>query len=169
MSPVAPRVHSFASSLAGDHKSQLFLLDEFNKMYCRERSPGKPSDWRARLARINSSQSTFRCTNVPPRINLFLVPDVHTRRWYSMSTLRPLIDRGVVERRNSFPSGCYLSSRFLCFWLAYHIAAPIHNIQSAARRVAQGDLSARVPHAVSLRRDELAALGNGLRLDGGTD
>jgi len=46
----------------------------------------------------------------------------------------------------------------LCFWLAYHIAAPIHSIQSAARRVAQGDLSARVPNAVSLRRDELAAL-----------
>jgi signal transduction histidine kinase len=46
----------------------------------------------------------------------------------------------------------------LCSWLAYHIAAPIHSIQSAARRVAQGDLSARVPHAVSLRRDELAAL-----------
>jgi signal transduction histidine kinase len=46
----------------------------------------------------------------------------------------------------------------LCFWLAYNIAAPIHGIQSAARRVAQGDLSARVPHAVSLRRDELAAL-----------
>jgi signal transduction histidine kinase len=46
----------------------------------------------------------------------------------------------------------------LCFWLAYHIASPIHTIQSAARRVAQGDLSARVPRAVSMRRDELAAL-----------
>jgi signal transduction histidine kinase len=46
----------------------------------------------------------------------------------------------------------------LCFWLAYHIASPIHSIQSTARRVAQGDLKARVPASVSRRFDELAAL-----------
>lgn len=46
----------------------------------------------------------------------------------------------------------------LCFWLAYHIAAPIHSIQSTARRVAEGDLKARVPASVSRRYDELAAL-----------
>jgi two-component system sensor histidine kinase CpxA len=47
---------------------------------------------------------------------------------------------------------------FLCFALAYHIASPIHSIQSTARRVAQGDLKARVPASVSRRFDELAAL-----------
>ncbi len=47
----------------------------------------------------------------------------------------------------------------LCFVLAYHIAAPIHSIQSTARRVAQGDLRARVPIKVAKRFDELAALG----------
>jgi signal transduction histidine kinase len=46
----------------------------------------------------------------------------------------------------------------LCLWLAYHIASPIHSIQSTARRVAQGDLKARVPSSVSHRFDELAAL-----------
>jgi two-component system sensor histidine kinase CpxA len=46
----------------------------------------------------------------------------------------------------------------LCFALAYHIASPIHSIQSTARRVAQGDLKARVPATVSGRFDELAAL-----------
>jgi signal transduction histidine kinase len=46
----------------------------------------------------------------------------------------------------------------LCFALAYHIASPIHSIQSTARRVAQGDLKARVPASVSTRFDELAAL-----------
>jgi len=46
----------------------------------------------------------------------------------------------------------------LCFALAYHIAAPIHSIQSTARRVAQGDLKARVPASVSRRFDELSAL-----------
>jgi two-component system, OmpR family, sensor histidine kinase CpxA len=46
----------------------------------------------------------------------------------------------------------------LCLWLAYHIASPIYSIQSTARRVAQGDLKARVPSSVSRRFDELAAL-----------
>ncbi len=46
----------------------------------------------------------------------------------------------------------------LCFALAYHIAAPIHSIQSTARRVAQGDLKARVPGNVGKRFDELSAL-----------
>jgi two-component system sensor histidine kinase CpxA len=46
----------------------------------------------------------------------------------------------------------------LCFALAYHIASPIHSIQSTARRVAQGDLKARVPASVSQRFDEVAAL-----------
>jgi signal transduction histidine kinase len=46
----------------------------------------------------------------------------------------------------------------LCLWLAYHIASPIHSIQATARRVAQGDLKARVPSSVSHRYDELAAL-----------
>jgi two-component system sensor histidine kinase CpxA len=46
----------------------------------------------------------------------------------------------------------------LCLGLAYHIASPIHSIQSTARRVAQGDLKARVPTSVSRRFDELAAL-----------
>ena len=46
----------------------------------------------------------------------------------------------------------------LCFALAYHIASPIHSIQATARRVAQGDLKARVPSSVSRRFDELAPL-----------
>jgi two-component system, OmpR family, sensor histidine kinase CpxA len=46
----------------------------------------------------------------------------------------------------------------LCLWLAYHIASPIHSIQATARKVAQGDLKARVPSSVSRRFDELAPL-----------
>src|SRR5882724_2065040 len=45
-----------------------------------------------------------------------------------------------------------------CFWLAHHIVAPIQGIQSAARRVATGDLSVRAPVEISGRHDELAAL-----------
>ena len=45
-----------------------------------------------------------------------------------------------------------------CFWLTYHIVAPIQGIQSAARKVAAGDLSVRAPVEISKRHDELAAL-----------
>jgi signal transduction histidine kinase len=45
-----------------------------------------------------------------------------------------------------------------CFWLTHHIVAPIQGIQSAARRVAAGDLSVRSPAEISERHDELAAL-----------
>src|SRR5580700_3454405 len=47
---------------------------------------------------------------------------------------------------------------FFCFWLTHHIVAPIQGIQSAARKVAAGDLSVRAPLEVSKRHDELAAL-----------
>jgi signal transduction histidine kinase len=46
----------------------------------------------------------------------------------------------------------------LCLWLTNHIVAPIQGIQSAARKVAAGDLSVRAPVQISKRHDELAAL-----------
>jgi two-component system sensor histidine kinase CpxA len=46
----------------------------------------------------------------------------------------------------------------LCFWLAHHIVAPIQWIQSAARKVATGDLTVRAPVEISKRHDELAFL-----------
>jgi signal transduction histidine kinase len=45
-----------------------------------------------------------------------------------------------------------------CFWLAHHIVAPIQGIQSAARKVATGDLTVRAPVEISERHDELAFL-----------
>ena len=47
----------------------------------------------------------------------------------------------------------------LCLALARHIAGPIAGLSSAARRVSQGDLSARAPESVIKRHDELANLG----------
>ena len=46
----------------------------------------------------------------------------------------------------------------LCWWLASHIVSPVHQIQTAAREVALGNLGARVAATVHRRRDELAAL-----------
>jgi two-component system sensor histidine kinase CpxA len=73
------------------------------------------------------------------------------------SDFRQILD-AVLGEGLPFSISLLLLVTLLCFGLAYHIASPIHSIQSTARRVAQGDLKARVPPSVSRRYDELAAL-----------
>jgi two-component system sensor histidine kinase CpxA len=73
------------------------------------------------------------------------------------SDLRQIVDAALGEGL-PFSISLILLVTLLCLGLAYHIASPIHSIQSTARRVAEGDLKARVPSSVSRRYDELAAL-----------
>jgi two-component system sensor histidine kinase CpxA len=51
-----------------------------------------------------------------------------------------------------------IAGSLLCLILARHIAAPIRALQTAARRIADGDLSVRAAPAISGRHDELADL-----------
>lgn len=76
---------------------------------------------------------------------------------YLKSGLRELAEALVGEGLPFAISLIFLVT-LLCLALAYHIALPIHSIQSTARKVAEGDLKARVPASVSSRFDELAAL-----------
>jgi two-component system sensor histidine kinase CpxA len=76
---------------------------------------------------------------------------------YLKSNLRQITDV-LLGDGLPFSISLILLLTLLCLGLAYHIASPIHSIQSTARRVAQGDLKARVPSSVSRRFDELAAL-----------
>jgi signal transduction histidine kinase len=57
-----------------------------------------------------------------------------------------------------FVGAVLLIVTLLSVWLAHHIVDPIHGIQSAARRVATGDLNVRAPVQIAKRHDELAAL-----------
>lgn len=52
-----------------------------------------------------------------------------------------------------------LAAAFVCYWLARYLASPVVKLRAAARRVAGGDLKARVGPAIGKRRDELADLG----------
>src|SRR5258708_25090258 len=70
----------------------------------------------------------------------------------------PQILRSLLGENLPYTIAMCLLVTVLCFALAYHIVSPIHSIQSTARRVAQGDLKARVPASVSRRFDELSAL-----------
>jgi two-component system sensor histidine kinase CpxA len=149
----------FANSLARGHKSQLFLLDEFNKDVL-SRTISRDT---LRLAReAGKDQLVATQSSLYERVAAYKFVAASGRPYtfvlYERSAIPDL--SGVLLREGApFLLGLLIVVTGLCFWLAYHIAAPIRGIQSAARRVAQGDLSARVPHGVSLRRDELAALG----------
>src|SRR5271156_4263508 len=53
-----------------------------------------------------------------------------------------------------------LAAGLLCALLARHIAKPIRALQSAASRIAEGDLSVRATPAIAPRNDELADLAS---------
>ena len=54
-----------------------------------------------------------------------------------------------------------LLSGLVCFWLAWYLTRPIGRLREATRRLAAGDLSARVGRELGRRRDEIADLGRG--------
>ncbi len=60
-----------------------------------------------------------------------------------------------------------LCAGLLSFWLARHIAQPIRALQSAAGRIAEGDLSVRAAPAIQPRNDELADLARDFDLMAG--
>jgi signal transduction histidine kinase len=53
-----------------------------------------------------------------------------------------------------------LTAGLLCYMLARYIVSPVVKLREVTRRVARGDLSARVSPALGRRRDELAAMGH---------
>lgn len=57
-----------------------------------------------------------------------------------------------------------LAVALVCFALAHHIAAPILHLQSVSRRIATGDLTARVWARLTSGRDEIADLGKDFNL-----
>ena len=52
-----------------------------------------------------------------------------------------------------------LAAGVLCFWLARTLTAPVTALRGTVRRLADGDLGARVTPAVGRRRDEIGDLG----------
>ena len=148
----------FANRLAAGHKAQVFLLDEFNKDVL---SQAISNDALRLASQTGKDQLVTKYVPLFERIAAYKFVSRSGRQYtfviyehsLGLNLTGALLSAGIP-----FLLGLLFVVTVLCFWLAYHIATPIHSIQSAARRVAQGDLSARVPHPVSLRRDELAAL-----------
>jgi two-component system sensor histidine kinase CpxA len=144
----------FSQSNGHDHERQLFLLDGFYKdVLSRQlsndglRVAHAAKDGQIVVLRGHIAAYKFVSTSGHPYILMLNLK----------SDLRQIWD-ALLGEGLPFGISLILLVTLLCFALAYHIASPIHSIQSTARRVAQGDLQARVPPSVSRRYDELAAL-----------
>jgi two-component system sensor histidine kinase CpxA len=143
-------------SQGNDHERerQLFLLDGFNKDVLSRplsedglRVAQAAKDGQLVVFRGHIAAYKFVSSSGHPYILML----------YLKSDLRQIAD-ALLGGGLPFTISLILLVTVLCLGLAYHIAWPIHSIQSTARRVAQGDLKARVPSSVSRRFDELAAL-----------
>jgi two-component system sensor histidine kinase CpxA len=144
----------FSQSNGHDSERQLFLLDGFYKDVLSR--PLSDDGLRVAHAAKNGQLLVLRGHIAAYK---FVSPTGHP---YILmlnlkSDLRQIVD-AVLGEGFPFSISLILLVTLLCLGLAYHIASPIHSIQSTARKVAEGDLKARVPSSVSRRFDELAAL-----------
>jgi two-component system sensor histidine kinase CpxA len=154
----APAFEQFARSLAAGRERQIYLLDGFgNDVLSRTISPeGKLVAQAARTNgpvvvryRLRRRIAAYKFTSPlgRPYLVLFYIEPGSGDSWEALVGQNFPVSLGVLFTVTS-----------LCLWLAYHIASPIQGIQSAARRVVQGDLDARAPFTISQRHDELASL-----------
>jgi two-component system sensor histidine kinase CpxA len=153
-----PAFETFASSLLKNYERRIYLLDATgNDVLFRNISP--EGRYVAQFARINGPM--LLRTRLQQRIAVYKFISSSGRPYTLLFYTQPdFNDTWETLAGHNFllSGGIFLTVTLLCLWLAYHIASPIHSIQAAAKRVAQGDLSARVPASVSHRRDELASL-----------
>jgi methyl-accepting chemotaxis protein len=154
----APAFLQLTHNLVDNQKRQLYLLDGFgNEILSRPISPeGRLVAQAARtdgrvVVRYRLHQRIaaykFASSSGRPYVLLFYMQPDLADSWETLVGHNFLVSGGLL-----------FTVTMLCLWLAYHIASPIHGIQAAARRVAQGDLSAKAPAAISKRHDELASL-----------
>jgi signal transduction histidine kinase len=148
----------FAQGLVGKSGVELYLIDGYGKDVLSRPIPADSlkivhsarSDGRV-LSRygLRSHSSSYKFTSPSGRPYVLLVrAGLQLGRFLDATAGGGLPFFGVV----------LLMVTLLCFWLTHHIVAPIQGIQSAARKVAAGDLSVRAPLEISERHDELADL-----------
>jgi signal transduction histidine kinase len=146
----------FAQSDDNKHERQLFLLDGLNSNKDVLSRPVSDDGLRVVRAAKNGQLVVFRA-----RIAAYKFVSSSGHPYILMDYLKSNLRQiGEILWGEGLPFSIslLLLVTLLCLWLAYHIASPSHSIQATARKVAQGDLKARVPSSVSGRFDELAAL-----------
>ena len=148
----------FARGLVGKSGLELYLIDGYGKDVLSRPIPSDSlpivraarSDGRVLSRyRLRAHSSAYKFTSPSGRPYVLLV-----RARFQVAKFADTTAGGGLP----LFFAVLLMVTLFCFWLTHHIVAPIHGIQSAARKVAAGDLSVRAPVEISERHDELAAL-----------
>jgi two-component system, OmpR family, sensor histidine kinase CpxA len=148
----------FARGLVGKSGLELYLIDGYGKDVLSRPIPSDSlpivraarSDGRVLSRyRLRAHSSSYKFTSPSGRPYVLLV-----RARFQVAKF---VDTTAGGGLPLFAAVLLMVTLF-CFWLTHHIVAPIQGIQSAARKVAAGDLSVRAPVEISKRHDELAAL-----------
>ena len=154
----APAFEQFAGSLAGNRERQIYLLDGLGNDVL-QRAVSAEGKLVAQAARTNGSVVVrYRLSR---RIAAYKFVSSAGRPYVLLFYMEPRVGdswEALVGQNFLVSMGVLFTVTLLCLWLAYHIASPIQGIQAAARRVVEGDLSAKAPLTISRRHDELASL-----------
>lgn len=143
---------------AGDPHVVFYLFDERGVEVDGREAPPEVRD----LAR--RALASGRIERAPPRGRMFVAHPVDTssgRRFVLADSAGP---PGFLFAENPLAQAVrvlavLLTAGLVCYGLARYLVAPVGRLREATRRVAGGDLSARVSPSHGKRRDELAALG----------
>jgi two-component system sensor histidine kinase CpxA len=123
----------FANSIAGGHKSQVFLLNEFNKDVLSRAIPREA----LRLAsETGKDQLVTKYIPLYERVAVYKFVSASGRPYTLVFSEHSaaLNLRGVLLSAGiPFLLGLLFVVTVLCFWLAYHIAAPIHTSAQECR------------------------------------
>jgi two-component system, OmpR family, sensor histidine kinase CpxA len=141
----------FSQSNVDDKQRSLYLLDGFNRDVLSRRLSKEGLS-------VASAAKNRQLVVLRSHIAAYKFVSDAGRPYILLLYIRSGLKDSLFGRGLPFTIAVIVLVTLLSFWLAYHIASPIYSIQSAARKVSQGDLKARVPSAVSKRHDELAAL-----------
>jgi signal transduction histidine kinase len=154
----AQEFEQFARGLVGKSSIELYLIDGYgNDVLSRP----IPSDSLSIMRAVRSDGRVLSRFSLGAHSSSykFVSPSGHP---YVLLVRAPLLTTKFLNSTEGgglpFFGAVLLMVTLLCFWLTNHIVAPIQGIQSAARKVAGGDLSVRAPIEISKRHDELAAL-----------
>jgi two-component system, OmpR family, sensor histidine kinase CpxA len=148
----------FERSISGDHQQDLYLIDGAgNDVLSRP----IPNDSRRIVQAARSDGRIVTHFSLVSRSASYRFTSPSGRPYVLLVRIRLKPGRFLEDTGGGgFPFFCgvLLLVTLFCFWLTHHIISPIQGLQSAARKVATGDLNVRAPIEISRRRDELAAL-----------
>lgn len=153
------RFRDLAFRLTRNTNVQVVVFDEQKN----EITGFKPLPNAAELAsRVSSQQRSVSEHDGPAAMIAHLVTSSSGKNYVFVAQppkLPLVFSRVPIGVRLTRAIAVFAAAGFLCFLLARYLTSPVKKLQEATRRLATGDLSARVHSGQGTRRDELMELG----------